>query len=141
MLPNLSLFWVVALVLILVVVLDRLLFRPIVRVIGERERRVAAARDLAEQSGARAETAAAEVESKTAAVRAELSRLMEERRRRALEHRAALLARTREEAESMVAAATERLRAEAAEARVQLAREVDSLGAAIAERILGYPAA
>ncbi len=137
MLPNLSVLWVIAFVLILTAVLDRLLFRPITRVTQERARRIESAEELAEQSSAKADAAAAEFEAKTTAARVELYRQMDDRRRHALKRRADLLAATKTEVEAAIADATARVQAEAAEARVRLAREADALGAAVAERILG----
>jgi F-type H+-transporting ATPase subunit b len=139
-LPNLSLLWVIAFVLFLTVVLDRLLFRPISRVMAERERRVASARQLAEESAARAAAANAEVDEKIAAARTEVYRQMDEMRRAALDERAALIARTREEAAAAVAEAAARVQAEVAVARAQLARDADALGRAAADRILGQKA-
>ena len=137
MLPNLSLLWVIAFVLILTVVLDRLLFRPISRVMAEREQRVASARQLAEESAARAAAANAEVDEKIAAARTEVYRQMDEMRRAALDERAAVLAQAREEAAAAVAEASARVQADTVEARAQLARDADALGRAAADRILG----
>ena len=61
-------------------------------------------------------------------------------RRTAMDERAAILARTREEAEAEIAAASVKLQTEADEARRRLSTEADSLGAAVAERILGRKA-
>ena len=140
MLPDLSVLWVIFFVLLLTVVLDRLLFRPVLRVMGEREQAIRSARDLAERSANEARLASAEFEKKTADARAELYRQMDEMRRSAMNERAEILARTRAEAESEIAAASARLAAEADEARRRLSAEADALGAAVAERILGRKA-
>ncbi|HET7618033.1 MAG TPA: ATP synthase F0 subunit B [Vicinamibacterales bacterium] len=137
MLPNLSVFWVIVAVLILTVVLDRLLLRPILDVIRRREQAIDSARELARQSAAQAQHATAEFEQRTAAARAELYRQMDEMRRAALGHRAEIVERTRREAEAQVTAAVQRLDEEAADARRRLDTESETLGAAIAERILG----
>jgi F0F1-type ATP synthase membrane subunit b/b' len=65
---------------------------------------------------------------------------MDDMRRTALDERAAILSKTRAEAEAEIAAASAKLHAEAEEARRRLSAEADSLGAAIAERILGRKA-
>jgi F-type H+-transporting ATPase subunit b len=140
LLPDLSVLWVIFFVLLLTVVLDRLLFRPVLRVMGEREQAIRSARDLAERSANEARLASAEFEKKTADARAELYRQMDEMRRSAMNERAEILARTRAEAESEIAAASARLAAEADEARRRLSAEADALGAAVAERILGRKA-
>ena len=140
MLPDLSVLWVIFFVLLLTVVLDRLLFRPVLRVMAEREQAIRSARDLAERSANEARLASAEFEKKTGEARAELYRQMDEMRRSAMNERAEILARTRAEAESEIAAASAKLAAEAAEARRRLSADADALGAAVAERILGRKA-
>ena len=140
MLPDLSVVWVIFFVLLLTVVLDRLLFKPLLRVIGERQRAIDSARELAERSANEARLAAAEFDRKTTEARAELYRQMDEMRRTAMDERAAIMSRTREEAETEIAAASGKLQAEAEEARRRLSAEADALGAAVAERILGRKA-
>ena len=140
MLPDLSVIWVIFFVLLLTFLLNRLLFKPILRVIGERERAITSARELAERSAAEARAATAEFERKTAEARAELYKQMDEMRRAALAGRAEILSRTRAEAEAQITAASAKLAAEAEEARRNLSAEADALGAAVAERILGRKA-
>ncbi|HTI35921.1 MAG TPA: hypothetical protein VL484_00065 [Vicinamibacterales bacterium] len=137
MLPNLSIFWVVLAVLVLTVILDRLLLRPIVDVIRRRKQAIDSARELARQSAAQAERAAAEFDQRTSEARAELYRQMDDMRRAALGHRAQIIEQTRAEAEAQVADAAARLDAETAEAKRRLGTESEALGAAVAERILG----
>ena len=137
MLPNLSVFWVIVAVLVLTVVLDRLLLRPILDVIRRREQAIESARELARQSAAQAQNAAAEFEQRTSAARAELYRQMDDMRRAALGRRAEIVEQTRAEADAQVTAAVKRLDEEAADARRRLDTDSETLGAAIAERILG----
>jgi F-type H+-transporting ATPase subunit b len=139
-LPDLSVFWVIAFVLLLTAVLNRLLFKPVLRVMAERERAIASARSLAEQSATQARAATAEFEQKTREARAELYRQMDEMRRAATNTRTQVIAETRAEAEAEVASASARLRAEADEARRTLAADAEALGAEVAERILGRKA-
>lgn len=140
MIPDLSVLWVVFIVLVLSVVLDRLLFRPLTRVMQERAIAVKSARELAEGSTARAQAATAEFDRQTAVARNEVYREMDEKRRAALERRAALLAETRREAEASIAAATARVRAQADDARRTLERDAESLASAVVERVLGRQA-
>lgn len=137
MLPDLSVLWVIFFVLLLTVLLDRLLFKPVLRVMDDRARAIRSARELAERSASEARLASAEFEKKTAEARGELYRQMDEMRRAAMSERAEIMARTRAEAESEIAAASAKLAAEAEEARRRLSAEADVLGAAVAERILG----
>jgi F-type H+-transporting ATPase subunit b len=140
LIPDLSVLWVVFFVLVLSLVLDRLLFRPLTRVMQERAMAVKSARELAEASSSRAQAATAEFESQTAAARNEVYRAMDEKRRVALDRRTALLAETRRDAEASIAAATARVRAQADEARRTIDRDADSLASAVVERVLGRQA-
>lgn len=140
MLPDLSVVWVIGFVLLLTAVLNRLLFKPVLRVMAERERAIASARDLAQQSANQARDAAAEFERRTREARAELYRQMDEMRRAATNTRVQILAETRAEAEAEVTVASARLKAEAEEARLTLAADAEALGAQVADRILGRKA-
>lgn len=141
MLPDLSVLWVIFFVLLLTVILDRLLFKPILRVIAERERAIRSARELAERSATEARAATAEFERKTTEARGEIYRQMDDMRRAGLAERAEIVSRTRAEAEAEIAAATAQLQAEVERARRTLSADADALGTAAAERILGRKAA
>jgi F-type H+-transporting ATPase subunit b len=135
--PDVSVFWVIGIVMLLTIVLDKLLLKPILRVMEEREHAIRSARDLAERAASDARAAAAEFEQKTAAARAEIYRQMDEMRRTALGERAETMAATRAEAEAQIAAAAASIQAETEEARRRLTTEAETLGAAVAERLLG----
>ena len=137
MIPDLSVAWVIFFVLLLTVIVDRLLLRPVLRVIEAREEAVRSARELAERSSNQARSAAAEFDRKTTAARAEIYKQMDEMRKSALGERAEIMARTRAEAQTEVAAASDRLRAETEDARRRLEADADALGGIVAERILG----
>jgi len=137
MLPNLSVLWVIFFVLVLTLVVDRLLLKPVLGVIRRREEAIESARELARRSATEAQAATAEFERTTTAALAEMYREMDEMRRAALSHRAEIVTKTRAEAEAQVAEAITRLDAEAAEARRKLEADAQVLGAAAAERILG----
>ena len=137
MLPDLSLFWVIFFVLVLTGVLNALLFKPLQRVMAEREQTIRSAREMAERSAADARAATAEFDAKTSSARAEIYRQMDEMRKAALSERAEILAKTRTEAEAEVARASATLKAEAEDARRRLSAEAEALGAAAADRILG----
>ena len=140
MIPDLSVLWVIAFLLLLSILLDRLLLRPVIRVMGERQGAIRAARDLAEASRAKAQMAGDEFDGKTRAARAEVYRQMEEKRRGALAGRMELVTDTRQEVERSVADAAVRIRTQAEAARGQLDRDADALAATIVERILGRTA-
>ena len=140
MLPDLSVLWVIGFVLVLSVLLDRLLLRPVTRIMKAREDAIGSARELAETSRARAQAAMDEFDAKTRAARAEVYRQMEENRRAALATRADLVAATRREVERSMGEAAERLGTQAAAARAQLERDADVLAGSIVERVLGRKA-
>ena len=140
MLPDLSVVWVIGFVLVLLVVLDRLLLRPVTRIMKAREDAIGSARELAETSRARAQAAMDEFDAKTRAARAEVYRQMEDNRRAALATRAELVAATRGEVERSMGEAAVRLQTQATAARAQLERDADVLAGSIVERVLGRKA-
>ena len=127
-------------VLLLSVILDRLLLRPVTQVMQKREGAIRSARELAESSRAQAQAATDEFESKTRAARADLYQQMDEKRRAALDRRTAVLASTRAEVEKTAGEATERIRTQADAARAQIDRDADAMAATIVERVLGRKA-
>lgn len=126
--------------MLLSVILDRLLLRPVTQVMQQREGAIRSARELAESSRARAQAAGDEFESKTRAARAEVYRQMDEKRRAALDRRAEIVAGTRAEVERRASEATERIRSQADAARTQIDRDADTLATTIVERVLGRKA-
>jgi N-methylhydantoinase B len=92
LIPDLSVAWVIALVLTLSILLDRLLLRPLTGVMREREGAIRSARELAEASRTKAQVAADEFDARTRAARAEVYHQMDDKRRAALERRADLAA-------------------------------------------------
>jgi F-type H+-transporting ATPase subunit b len=140
LIPDLSVVSIIALVLILSVLLDRLLLRPLTHVMREREGAIRSARELAESSRAKAQAAIDEFDARTRAARADVYRQMEEKRRAALERRADLVATTRREIERTMNDATERLLRQTEAARQQIGRDADALAATIVERVLGRKA-
>jgi F-type H+-transporting ATPase subunit b len=140
LIPDLSVVWIIVFVLLLSLILDHVLLRPITQVMQQREGAIRSAREMAETSRARAQAAADEFESKTRDARAEVYRQMEEKRRAALDRRTEVLAATRTDVEKTAAAANERIRAQADAARAQIDRDADTLAATIVERVLGRKA-
>ena len=140
MIPDLSVVWVIFLVLLLTGVLNRLLLRPMTRVMEERDGAIRSARELAEASQARAQAATDELETRTRAARGDVYRQMDEKRRDALERRTQIVADTRSEVERATAEAKQRLRAQALAAREQLDGDADAIATTIVERVLGRKA-
>lgn len=140
MIPDLSTVWIIVFVLVLSVILDRVLLKPVTHVMQQREGAIRSARELAESSRARAQAAGDEFESKTRAARAEVYRQMDEKRRAALDGRAEIVAATRAEVEKTATDAAERIRSQADAARAQIDRDADTLATTIVERVLGRKA-
>jgi F-type H+-transporting ATPase subunit b len=131
--------WVIAVVLLTTVTLQRLLFAPLSRVMAARASAVTSARDLAERAVAQAREAIVSYDARTREARAEIYQHMEETRRTALARRAELLADTRRQAETAIQDASARVRADVTQARETLERDAHFLATTIVERVLGRP--
>ncbi len=132
-----STLWVVVLLLTTTVLLNSLIFKPVLQVIDQRSRAVRDARELAESAAQKATAALAEYNEKLQRARADVYRHMDDMRRSALDRRAALLAETRQTVETELSTATARIRQESGTARAALDREAGDLAGAIVARVLG----
>ncbi|MBA2353722.1 MAG: hypothetical protein H0V80_03530 [Acidobacteria bacterium] len=137
MLPDLSVLWVIALVLLLTVILQQLFFKPLLRVIHAREEAVGSARVLAERSAAEARRAGEEFDARTTAARAVFYRELEDMRKQGQDERVAMIAAARVQAEQDLTTARATITAETAQARQQLGQDADHLGRLIADRLAG----
>jgi F-type H+-transporting ATPase subunit b len=137
LIPDLSTLWVVVLLLTTTVLLNSLIFKPILRVIDQRSRAVRDARELAESAAQKAGAATAEYNEKLQRARGDVYRQMDEMRRSALDKRATLLAETRQTVETELSTATARVRQESETARAALDREAGDLAGVIVARVLG----
>lgn len=137
MIPDLSALWVIVFLLLTTYLLNTLIFQPILKVIEARSKAVSDARDLAQSAAERAAAANTEYSQQLNAARTEVYRQMDEKRRTALEQRAALLGETRATVERELSEATERVQRQAADARAILDREADTMAGAIVSRVLG----
>ena len=137
MLPGLSVVGIIIIVLLLTVVLNYGLFRPMTRTLDERERAIKSAGDAARAAAEKADLAAAEFGRRTREAQADVYRAMEEHRREAMQRRADLLAQTRQDVDRTLAEASASLKAQTDEARVQLEKDADALADAVVERVLG----
>ena len=137
MLPDLSVLWVIGAILLLAVVLDRWLFKPILRVMRERETAVKSAIQMAEDAAAKAKSATAEFDQKIGVARTDLYKQMDERRKAGEAYRTELMARTREEIDKTLADARTELDSQTAQARATLDRDAEQLGREVADKVLG----
>jgi len=84
--------WVIVFVLLTTIALNNLLFKPLLRVMRQRDETMASARAAADRAASEAARATAEFDTKTAAARAEVYREMDETRRVAQKQRTELVA-------------------------------------------------
>ena len=116
--------------------LKAMLFRPLEKVLHERDVLTEGAKKAAEASFARADAKQKEYEQKFAEARAEVYRLQEEARRKWLDAQAAQVAEARRHMEESVHSAKQQIAAEAAAARDTLATTSSQLADEIASTIL-----
>ena len=135
--PDVTTLWVVGFLLLCTLLLNSLVFQPILRIIDERATAVRSARELADSAAHKAAAAAAEYDQKLNAARAEVYRQMDDMRKLALDKRAELLASTRATVEQELKTATARVQQESNEARAALDRDAANLAGAIVSRVLG----
>jgi F0F1-type ATP synthase membrane subunit b/b' len=135
--PDLSLFAVMAIFLVNYFVVSHFLIRPINGVLEAREAEARTAQEIYERSLADFNEKTAEIEERFHVARREASQLRERFRAEAATHRATLMERTSAQGKKLVAEADERLRRNVAEARQKIVRESESLARLAAERILG----
>ena len=137
MIPDLTTLWVVFFLLLSMMVLNALVFKPILQVIDARSAAVRDARGLAESAAQTATSAATEYTQKLNTARGEVYRQMDDMRRTALDKRAAMLIATHATAEAEISAASQRVRLESTDARAALDRDASTLAGAIVARVLG----
>ena len=137
MLPNLSVVFVIVAVVLLAFVLDRVLFKPLLRVMRERDTAIKSALQLAESATAKAQAASAEFDANVTAARTDLYRQMDERRKAAEGYRNELMTRTRTDVDEQLAKAKAELEAQTVQARSRLDQDAEQLGRDIASKVLG----
>jgi len=137
--PDLSLFAIMAIFIATYFIVSRFLVRPVLAVVESREHETRTALELYEAAMARFNEAVAEMEARLHIAKREAGEVRERFRAEAATHRSALLQRTSAEAEKMVAEAEEELTSDVVVARERIVRESESLAHLAAERILGRP--
>lgn len=140
MIPDLSVLWVIALLLLCVFVLNTLIFKPILHIIESRTGAVRDARELAASATQKASAATEQFDQTLKGARAEVYKQMDDARRIALDKRAVILTDTKREAEAALAEATSRLSTQASAARAALESEANDLAGEIVNRVLGRTA-
>jgi F-type H+-transporting ATPase subunit b len=129
-------FWTIVCFVLLVTVLSRTAWRPLMQAIEEREKAIKGDLRAAETARAEAETAREGFESKLSELKAEISGRMEEARAAALKEKDALIEEARRSAALIVEASRREIEAQKLEASSELRSKVAELSVLAAERIL-----
>ena len=129
----------VLIVLIFYFILRAIFFKPLLRVMAEREARTAGAQKAAEEAKAQAAKKLEEYHEALRKARAQVYAEQEAARKKLLDERAAAIKDARSQASAQVAAAKERIAGELVTARHDVQATVAQLSAEIARRILPSP--
>jgi F-type H+-transporting ATPase subunit b len=133
--PGLTL-WVAITFLFLIVVLAKVAWGPIVKMLDERERTIREAIDQAKKERAEAEKLLAQQKDSLAQARREAADLAKKGQQEVEALRAELTARARKEADDLVASARRTIEEEKGKAAAELKAEVADLAVAAATRIV-----
>jgi F-type H+-transporting ATPase subunit b len=137
--PDGTLFIHIALILVMVFVLNNTLFKPINRILEERERRTRGRSGEAKEILQRVEAATTNYERTLREARAEGYRLMEQERAEAMSERQIKLNTLREEIGRTVEEEKVLIRGQAGEARQTLEADARSIAVEIGSQILHRP--
>ena len=137
LMPDLSLFAVMAIFIVNYFVVTRFFVRPFNQILEVRENDARSALDTYEQALAKFKEATAQIEERLHLTRREASQLRERFRADAAAHRGGLIERTSTEAKRLVTDAEARLARDLTQAREKIVRDSESLARLAAERILG----
>ncbi len=124
-------------VFVLLAILERLFFRPLVGVLKQREDETLGALARAREQAVDAEAKSRQYDASFQAARQEFYRVREEDRRVALSERGAALKKSRAQAESLMNEALANLRKEVEAAKQDLEKASRPLAGEITETILG----
>ena len=137
--PDGTLFLHIAIILVMVFVLNNTLYKPINRILEERERRTRGRSSEAQDILQRVDEAAAKYERSLREARAEGYRLMERERAEAMSERQAKLNALREEVTQSIESEKDSIRKQAEEARQTLAADARNIAVEIGTQILHRP--
>ncbi len=133
--PGLTL-WVAITFLVLIVVLKRFAWGPIVKMLDERERTIRDAIDQARKERAEAEKLLAEQKDSLARARREAADIAKKNQQEVEALRAELTARAKKEADDMIGSARRTIDEEMRKAAAELKAQVADLAVAAATRIV-----
>ena len=137
--PDGTVFFHIAIIILMVYVLNATLFRPINRILAERERIARSGRGAAHDILQEVEANLTRYEEGLRAARAEGYRLLEQERADALRVRQERLAQVRAEVETLTQRELAAIRTQAEQARTSLGRDAARIAAEISTQILRRP--
>ena len=137
LIPDLSLFAIMAIFIVNYFVVKKFFLQPVNEILEARATEQKTAEELYEGALARFNEAATQMESQLHVAKREAAQVRDARRAEAAAFRQELVDRTAGEGKQIVAEADQRLSADVVAARAQISREADSLARMAAERILG----
>jgi F-type H+-transporting ATPase subunit b len=126
-------------IVLMVIVLNRTLFRPINRILDERDRRTRGLRSEAEETVMRVDQSLRQYEQTLRATRAEGYQLMERQRAEAIRERERQIAAARELLGKQTSTEKQQIRSQAEVARTTLSNEAKRTALRISSQILGRP--
>lgn len=135
--PDASLVFVLILFVIFVFVMNRILFRPIGRVLDERETLIEGSANEARAARRRYEAKLADYEATIRQARAESYRRLEQERAAALEERRKVIEAAKQQAHEQIAQARAEIGRQVATARTTLESEARQIAERISRTVLG----
>lgn len=135
--PDLSLVLVIVLFLIFVFVLNKILFKPISKVLDERHNLTVGASDEARAAARGYQLRLADYEARIREARAKAYRLAERERAAALERRQQLIEEVKQQAAHQIAEAKSNIQRQVSEARSMLETESHQIAERISRTLLG----
>jgi F-type H+-transporting ATPase subunit b len=135
--PDGTLFIHIAIIIVMVFVLNRLLFKPVIGLLEERERQTHGRSDEAHQTLKRVDEELARYERTMRDARAEGYKLLEQAQREAAAEREGRIGQVRAEVEQVLNQEKQVIRAQAAEAKANLEAEARRMATTVSSQILG----
>jgi F-type H+-transporting ATPase subunit b len=126
-------------IIIMVMVLNRTLFKPINTILEERDRRTRGLLGEAEQTALRIDESLRQYEQTLKAARAEGYQLLERQRAEAVRERERQIASARELLTKQTSTEKQQIRSQSEVARTTLAKEAGKIASRISSQILGRP--
>ena len=137
--PNWTFFPILFFLILLTFILNRLLFRPLGKVLEEREQKITGARHEAEEIRRASQDKGMEFDRKLREARREADHQVAQVKNAALSEKSVVVTQRRSETEKMLAEAKADIRTKMDEARIKLEAEAESFASQIASRILKRP--